>query len=182
MNWFKGLFAASVMTTACTNATPTESKMKQVAFRGGLIKFEVPNDWVEEYESDGGGIFYRDDGSDDTGTLRLSVITASAPDMLPKDEDMEILKTTKGVNAANVKRLVNGNAIGTHVERSHERGTPITLFWWHVTNVVPPKHIRIANFSYTVLTNKEDDAATRAEVKMLGESVENALFPAELGH
>lgn len=179
MNWFKGLFAASVLTTGCTNAAPPESNMKEIVYRGGLVRFEIPNEWLEEYENDGGAMFYRK--GNDTGTLRLNIITASAPDSLPKNEYIEILKTTKGVKASDVKRLANGNAIATHVERSEEQGTPITLFWWHVTNNIPPKHVRIANFSYTVLTSKENDAATQAEVKMLSRSIENALFHPELG-
>jgi hypothetical protein len=179
MNWFRGFFAASVLTTSCTNAAPPESNMKEIVYRGGLIRFEVPKEWLEEYESDGGGMFYRE--GKDTGTLRLSIITANAPDVLPKDEDIEILKTTRGVKASDIKRLINGNAVASHIERSEEQGTPITLFWWHVTNIIPPKHVRIANFSYTVLTSKENDVSTQAEVKMLGHSIENALFHPELG-
>jgi hypothetical protein len=153
--------------------------MKEIAYRGGLIRFEVPKEWREEYEKNGGGMFYRD--GKDTGTLRLNIITASAPDVLPENEDLEILKTTNGVKAADVRRLASGNAIATHIERSEEQGTPITLFWWHITNIIPPKHVRIANFSYTILTSKENDATTLAEVKMLGQSIENALFHPELG-
>ena len=46
--------------------------LKTINYRGGIIRFQIPNDWVEEYEDVGGGTFYKP--GDDTGTLRVNVM------------------------------------------------------------------------------------------------------------
>lgn len=179
MKILRGILATLGLTTACSNAAPIEPAMKEIAYRGGLVRFEVPQDWLEEYEEGEGGMFYREGKS--TGTLRLNVITARSAVVLPENEDLDILRTTRGVKSSDIRRLANGNALATHVDHSKEQGTLITLFWWHVTNVIPPTHVRVANFSYTVLTSNENNADTRAEVEMLGRSIENASFHTEIG-
>ncbi len=32
---------------------------KQINYRGGIVRFQIPSSWVEESEEDGGGIFFR---------------------------------------------------------------------------------------------------------------------------
>jgi hypothetical protein len=51
--------------------------MKHVEYRGGLVRFELPRHWVEEYEPNGGGTFY--DEAVDAVTLRLNVLSFRAP-------------------------------------------------------------------------------------------------------
>jgi hypothetical protein len=51
--------------------------LKVITYRGGLVRFRIPAAWREEYEDAGGGIFYAP--GDDTGTLRISVLTMEAP-------------------------------------------------------------------------------------------------------
>ena len=46
---------------------------KPVIYRGGLVSFNIPSRWREEYELQGGGTFY--EVGEDTGTLRLNVLT-----------------------------------------------------------------------------------------------------------
>ncbi|HSI65722.1 MAG TPA: hypothetical protein VLE43_21530, partial [Candidatus Saccharimonadia bacterium] len=45
---------------------------KTVTYRGGVVVFDLPARWVEEYEPSGGGTFYED--TPQSGTLRLSVL------------------------------------------------------------------------------------------------------------
>src|ERR1700747_2081414 len=33
--------------------------LKTINYRGGIIRFQIPNDWVEEYEDGGGGGLYK---------------------------------------------------------------------------------------------------------------------------
>ncbi len=49
--------------------------MKKITYRGGLISFQIPKDWIEEYEENGGGTFYED--SQESGTLRINVLTVN---------------------------------------------------------------------------------------------------------
>jgi hypothetical protein len=87
----------------------------------------------------------------------------------------------KGVSPKNAQRLKNGNAIATSVQHTTEQGQAITLFWWHVTNPVRPSHLRIASFSFTVLTSQESSEGTKREVQLLTESIKNAKFHPTLG-
>lgn len=51
--------------------------LKTIYYRGGVVTFRIPARWQEGYEEAGGGTFYK--AGDDTGTLRLNVLTLEAP-------------------------------------------------------------------------------------------------------
>ncbi|WP_133611429.1 hypothetical protein [Aquabacterium commune] len=176
MRYFNWLFAALASTTSAYGAA---LEMKEIQYRGGIINFSVPKNWVEESEPDGGAMFYED--APDTGTLRLNVITATSPQLLSDDAAFERLAAMSSVAAGSVQRLKNGNAIATSILRSTEQGHAITLFWWYVTNPVRPNHMRIANFSYTVLTEKEGSETVKRDVQLLTEAIKNSRFHPTLG-
>ena len=173
---FNWLFVALVSMTSAYGA-PLE--MKEIRYRGGVVNFSVPKNWVEASEPDGGAMFYED--APDTGTLRLNLITAKSPHPLSDDAAFERLATMKSVTAGSLQRLKNGNAIGTSILRSTEQGQAITIFWWYLTNPVYPNHMRMANFSYTVLTEKEGSETVKREVQLLTEAIKNARFYPTLG-
>ena len=160
-------------------ANAKDNDMKEVKYRGGVITFLIPKNWVENYEPDGGGMFYED--APNTGTLRVDVITAKSPTPLDRDTAYIELGSMKNVKPETIKRLPNGNAIVTWIEHTSERGQAITLFWWHVANPVPPNHLRFANFSYTVLTSQEDSALINSDIRMLTSSITNAAFHSTIG-
>ena len=152
---------------------------KEVVYRGGLIKFSLPKDWIEKYEPDGGGMFYED--KPDSGTLRLSVITTKAPKNIDSKSARSALETFPDIKPSDIKELRSGNAVATMVERRTEDRTPVTMYWWYVANAVPPQHIRIAAFSYTVVTAKEQSQQTRAELRFLNETIQAVRFHPKLG-
>lgn len=160
-------------------ATASELETKEIKYRGGIVTFTVPSHWLEEYERDGGGTFY--ENAPNTGTFRLNVITAKSPTVIGKDGAFQFLQSLKSVTPESIRRLPNGNAIATSVQHSAEQGQPITLFWWHVANPVPPFHMRTANFSFSVLSSREDTAQTKSEIELLTKSIENAVFSQSLG-
>ncbi len=169
------------MVTSATSAMSAQLRIetKEVVYRGGLIRFSVPKHWIQKYEPDGGGIFY--DDKPNAGTLRLSVITTKAPRKIDNKSTRAALESFPDVKPADIKDLRNGNAVTTIVERATEAGTPITLYWWYVANAVPPQHVRIAAFSYTVATANERAPQTRAELKFLDEAIQNVRFHPKLG-
>jgi hypothetical protein len=173
------LLLALIATLTSTFAHAGDVQMKEIKYRGGLVTFSIPKYWVEEYETEGGGMFYED--APNTGTLRLNVITAKSPKQLSADAAYEELVAMKSINAKNVQRLANGNAFATAIQHATEQGQEITLFWWYVINLVPPNHIRMANFSYTVLTTQENSKQTHREIQLLTQSVKNAAFHPTLG-
>lgn len=156
-----------------------ENEMKEIKYRGGVVTFSIPKHWTENYEPDGGGMFYED--GPDTGTLRLNVITAKSPKSLRGDAAFVELSSMKSVKPESIKRLPNGNAMTTWVGHSSEQGQAITLYWWHVANPVLPSHMRVAIFSYTVLTSQESSVSTKSEVQMLTNSIKNATFHSTIG-
>ncbi|OYW39885.1 MAG: hypothetical protein B7Z35_03080 [Hydrogenophilales bacterium 12-61-10] len=173
------LLLALIATLTSTFAHAGGVQMKEIKYRGGLVTFSIPKHWVEEYETDGGGMFYED--APNSGTLRLNVITAKSPKPLSADAAYEELVAMKSINGKNVQHLANGNAFATAIHHATEQGQGITLFWWYVTNPVPPNHIRMANFSYTVLATQENSEQTHREVQLLTESIKNAAFHPTLG-
>jgi len=54
-----------------------DQQMKTIEYRGGVVSFRIPSKWKEEYEEKGGGTFY--EPVQDSGTLRLNIITFKAP-------------------------------------------------------------------------------------------------------
>jgi hypothetical protein len=176
MRFLIALMVVVLSTTACLDR---KGDMKEVRFGGGLIMFSVPNHWLEEYEKDGTGLFYADE--QDSGTLRLTVITVKSADRQSSDAAFEWLATSKGIDAGKVERLKSGNAIATSVQHTSEDGKAITLFWWRVTNAVPPDHLRIALFSYTVLSSQLASDTVKREVQLLDESIRNARFRPTVG-
>lgn len=154
-------------------------KTKTINYRGGLVTFDIPQHWKEEYQPEGGGMFYEDGPA--TGTLRLNVITAKSPQPITSNSTVEALVGLKAIKPSEVEKLSNSNAIAKSVKRTSEQGTAITLFWWYVANAVPPQHVRVATFSYTVLTSNEKLSTTVADIKFIEASIRNARFHPALG-
>ena len=148
--------------------------LKEISFNGGVIKFKIPSSWKEEYGKNGKGAFYED--APDTGTLRLQVITMQAPPDVEGDLLVLALSSLPGVDRQDVEILGNGNALAHSVQRSDEDGEEYTLYWWHLANHVPPDIVRMANYSYAILTSKENDSKTREEIELLERQIKQAVF------
>lgn len=153
-----------------------ESTPKQINYRGGLVVFALPVTWIEEYEPEGGGVFYAP--GDDTGTLRLDVITAKSPNPVTSADSAGILLKT---GDSDVESLPTGSAIAKHVSREIDRGTPITIYWWSVASVVEPNHVRIASFSYSILSSQEQSKRTALDLSFLEQSIRDIRFSPVLG-
>lgn len=156
-----------------------EEKLKEINYRGGIVKFKIPVNWVEKYEEDGGGMFYED--APNTGTLRLNVLTVKAPVDSKGNLSAEALSIVSGSEPNNIEILSNGNALSRSIERTKEQGQKITLYWWFVANTIPPNYVRVANFSYTILTSQENMDEFKNEIKLLDEQIKNCVFHPKLG-
>lgn len=157
-------------------AQELQSPQKQINYRGGLVVFALPGTWIEEYEPEGGGVFYAP--GDDTGTLRLDVITAKSPHPVTSADSAAVLLKT---GDSDVESLPTGTAIAQHVSREVDRGTPITIYWWSVASVVEPDHVRIASFSYSILSSQEQSKRTALDVSFLEQSIRDIRFSPVLG-
>lgn len=158
-------------------------EMKSIEYRGGVVTFRIPADWVEEYGDRGGGTFYRN--VPDAGTLRLHVTTMANDNLVtPEFVYDEVASTWNDKilsSDAKLERLPNGNTMIRYRKNSFSWFKRIVLHFWEVYNAVPPHHMRIALFSYTILRAQETDPRTLAELNLLDGEIRAAAFFPELG-
>jgi hypothetical protein len=149
--------------------------MKAIDYRGGVISFQIPEDWVEEYEHDGGATFYANEP--DSGTLRLSILTLEGPTLPGPEGLMRAHQNGPG----QPEMLPTGNTVVSYRKSATEDGEQLTIFYWTLANGVPPRHIRLAIFSYTIVERQVADAKVVAELAMLNHEIRAAVFSSSLG-
>ncbi len=152
--------------------------MKQIHYRGGVVDFRIPASWKEEYSDTDGGTFYEDKA--DSGTFRLKVITLKTPSTVKADSALEILNSLKQVQGKG-ERQANGTAFARFEQITVDRGQEIKIFYWFVTNALPPAHARILTFSYTILKRRENDSQTKQELEILEREIRAAKFSPVVG-
>ena len=156
------------------------SALKTINYRGGLVIFSIPATWREEYEPAGGGTFYED--RPDSGTLRLNVMTMEAP---PYAQELSALQALSHSTAAGDERevtaLPNGNAMARYVKKAVEDRQRLHIHYWEVASPLPPRHMRLAIFSYTLFAAQTSTSSVRRELEMLNQQIEAAQFASELG-
>jgi hypothetical protein len=152
--------------------------MKTISYRGGVVTFRIPASWKEEYSDTDGGKFYED--KPDSGSLRLKLITAESPSEITSDSATSLLNTLRVVKGQAMRRP-NGNAFARYEEQSVDKGRRIKILYWLVANPVPPKHARIATFSYTVLQGQERHSTVMHDIQMLEKEILEARFATEIG-
>jgi hypothetical protein len=172
MNFLKKIFLSG------DSGSKEPPVMKTISYRGGAVTFRIPESWNEEYSDTDGGTFYED--KPDSGTLRLKLITAESPSEITSDSATSLLNTLRVVKGQ-AMRQPNGNAFARYEEESVDRGQKIKILYWLVANPVPPKHTRIATFSYTILRRKQRDSVTMHDIQMLEKEILEARFTTELG-
>src|SRR5262245_13890714 len=153
--------------------------MKVLAYRGGLVRFRIPADWIEEYDEDGGGTFYED--RPESGTLRLNVLTFASSHPLGSAAAVDALLPRGAKYSAAPELLPDGNALIRYGVTALEDGQPIYIEWWEVANPVPPKHLRIALFSFTILEEQRTQSAFADAIEAIDGEVRCAEFSPELG-
>jgi hypothetical protein len=150
--------------------------LKTIEYRGGLVTFSIPASWCEEYGPEGGGTFYGH--TPHSGTLRLNVITMkSRRDMTEDSIQDAIVKVLPGPgHDREVTRLPNGNAMVRYIEPASENGEELQLHYWEVANPLPPRTMRLAVFSYSMLAAQASDPTVRAELELLDKLISEAEF------
>lgn len=152
-------------------------KTREISYNGGVLCFSIPPNWCAKSEPNGGGLYYRK-GSN-AGTLRLNIITAESPKEVTHDTASALLA---GFTKGKVEVLVNGNSLSTQVQHTQERGRDITIHTWYLSAAVPPTHIRIAIFTYTLPACISPSKTDLDDISFLDTSVRQARFSSELGH
>jgi hypothetical protein len=158
-----------------------EDGMKTIRYRGGTVTFRIPEHWEEEYEEEGGGTFY--DADTDAGTFRLSTLLLSSPTPVTTHSARELAAGRAAKESGTLSDLGGGNWLVEYVHEVEEDGEPLTVRYWEITNPVPPKHIRIALFSYSVATDLLDceDEDVTGELALLAREVRACAFAKVVG-
>lgn len=155
------------------------SKMKTIDYRGGLVRFRIPDQWIEEYADVGGGTFYADNS--DSPTLRLNVLTFESPRAVDENTPSELLSSRAEKTGQSIERLDTGNAVIAYNQRSQEDGHALLVFYWELANAVPPAHCRLAVFSLTILESQQHDPDIVKTIQMVDGEVKSSEFATELG-
>lgn len=150
------------------------NKTKQIDFLEGLISFRIPENWVEEYkEEELSGAFYEDIPT--SGTFRIYLLLLKPPRPLQKENVGEVLNAINQASGE-IVFLPNGNACKKYVERTDEDDEAITIYYWSLANVYAPDSARLANFSYTIMTQFEEESWVKKEIEFLNREIEAAVF------
>jgi hypothetical protein len=148
--------------------------MKPVLYRGGLVSFRIPENWREEYESEGGGTFYED--KPDSGTLRLNVLS------LEKKEPLTLGDATReAFGDQQYEVLPCGFPMRHYAKEAEERGTQLRLYRWEVLVPVSPTWWRLACFTHTVIAAQDGTAQSREELRLITSIVREAQYSTEPG-
>jgi hypothetical protein len=154
--------------------------MKQIDYRGGIVRFLIPETWVEEYEDAGGGAFYEDRPG--SGTLRLNVISAKKPADAPDaGSALMAFMDRKRPPDSSLRIVGNGNILCRYTKTVTEDGQEFVMHYWEIGNTVDPTNVRLAIFSFAVLASHSSFGDTLRDLAMLEEQLAAAEFYEGLG-
>jgi hypothetical protein len=148
--------------------------LKTIVYRGGVVTFRIPESWTEQYGAEGGGEFYED--APDSPTLRLNVLTFRGP-----NATAEAAATTLKEKCAVIEHLPNGAALARYERATEEQGEELELTTWELAQALPPEHLRVLVFTWTILTSQRDDPRIRADFELLDREIRAASLSTEVG-
>ena len=148
--------------------------LKTIVYRGGVVTFRIPASWTETYAEAGGGEFYED--APDSPTLRLNVLTFRGPNPTP-----EAAASTLKKRCAVVEQLPNGAALARYARATEEQGEELELTTWELAQALPPEHLRVVVFTWTILTSQRDDPRIRADLELIDREIRAASLATAVG-
>lgn len=135
--------------------------MKEIAYRGGLVRLLIPETWSEEYEPDGGATF--GDPVSQGRALRLRTITADKPGGAGREELAFLLGSLRPRDECALTSLPDGQLLLKHVDAGREAGADVVLYTWQLARSVSPDRARIAVFTLAVAADDASSALTNDE-------------------
>jgi hypothetical protein len=154
--------------------------LKTINYRGGVVRFRIPSGWVEEYEEEGGGTFY--EPGDDTGTLRIGIITAE----LPRGRNVQaslydLMSSTAKKYGQPVVPLPNRVTMLRYDIVSVDQGQRIKMRNWQLAHPLPAQQARHALFTYTLKETQFDQPRFAEELLILDREIAACEFANVLG-
>ncbi len=142
---------------------------KSIVYRGGVVIFAIPADWVEEYEPEGGGTFYMD--APESGTLRLNVLGFRIGPHDSLSEQIALCMSRDGFAP-----FQSGLGLRRRELTAFEEGESLRFFRWEVLIPIEPDEFSIACFAHTVSESQVHTEETRRELEFIDASVRRARF------
>lgn len=175
MRIFSFLAAVTVSTVTCFAEPPT---MKTIAYRGGVISFRIPSDWKEEYQPEGGGMFYSERPG--AGTLRLNVLTFEAPaGKLAADGYSHCAASPLAPGERLIKTALS-DGVKVYKKEIEEEGTKLDMYCLTIAHCAPPRKLYLANFTWVILRSQRSDPKFQKEIELLTEEITTAHFHPDL--
>lgn len=149
-------------------------KTKLIVYRGGIVTFEIPEGWVEEYEEEGGGTFY--EPGDDTGTLRLNVLSFEAHKDVGMDHPQVVFEQLKSERDAEVFTLSDNRYLMKYSLPAEENGERLLIHYWEVSRMISARKSNIAVFSYTIAEDQSIFPSMKDEIANLDRLIRKVEF------
>jgi hypothetical protein len=143
--------------------------MKTVNYQRGLVSFDIPAHWREDTDPAGSARFY--DDSDDTGTMRLNVLSFG------RKTSQTIEDTARDVFRDQPYEMLPGKLPMRHaLTMEDEGGESLQVHRWDVLVAVSPQQWRLVCFGYTGLASAEGEARTQEEFRIVDHAVRTARY------
>ncbi len=139
-----------------------------------LVAFELPAHWVEAREGEGQTIYYEERPG--SGALRLSVITARAPKGTAFFDATQALRSARAGVDGLYTTTSPRQAVLSYTATTQEEGVALRVEYWEVAQLVDPKTLRMAMFSYTFEAAWAERQETQAERELVAAAVRQLRF------
>ena len=177
-NSVKSLAALLVLApAACSGHVGLATQLQEISHQG-VLRFRVPSGWSAQLRDGGGAVYW--DPSGNSGVLRLDLLTFNRSGAVTEDSALEVVSHPEKPDSR-IGRLENGNALAEYEESTKEDGEALHMWFWELASVVPPRHLRLAIFSYTVIAREAALPRTLRTVALLRSEIAAATFAAEPG-
>lgn len=173
------LLLVTVVFALCVGSSTEPPKMKAISYRGGIITFQIPAHWKEEYQPEGGGTFYDDRA--DSGTLRLNVLTFKAPEGKLATNGYSHFASTPLGEGERLLKTPHDDGLKITKKSAVEKGVKIEMYSWQLAHCAPPSKFYIASFTWTILQSQSSEPKFQKEVEFLTEQISKAVFHSDLG-
>ncbi|MFO0570325.1 MAG: hypothetical protein U0263_32080 [Polyangiaceae bacterium] len=151
--------------------------MKIIRYRGGVVSFRIPQHWLELYELDEGGEFHP--GTDDGRVLRIRVTTAQASHAVTPETTANLVRKLHPDTP--FRMLRPGDLCTRRTHSFREDDEDLILHEWRVYNTVPPDHLRVVLFTFTIPADLDTEPEILDDIETLDREIMNATFATRIG-
>ncbi len=150
--------------------------MRTVQYRGGVITFEVPDDWVDEPDGpDGGMAYYADEPDSPTLFVHVLTLQHATEHLTPTDVHAALSRRAERTGQTAVT-FPNGNPALVYSHPFEDRGRPGVLHRWEVARAAPPHHFRLAIFTLSVAESQRASAEAAGLVELVDRIAKGCAF------